>query len=232
MLTWIVLDCTPKCTAYDFVWMIMIYCIYYMKLSFEKSISITVICDQYNSFLDTAQTYVYSNERYRTYRNINNAYYLVVIKTPYRKQKLPTAMAIIMELYDVSSLVTYRLAMTSFRLHCCDAHERHGQRISKLRNTAPFLEDHNGGFPTRRQALPWPSCQIRKIAGCACAGNPGNVFPRRRLQRKPLVSNPGMHHGTCFTHVPWCMSGSPTRGGGENVPGIPGACAPVILCIW
>ena len=29
-----------------------------------------------------------------------------------------------------------------------------------------------------------------------------------------------------MTHVPWCMSGSITRGGGENVPGIPGACAP------
>ena len=34
-----------------------------------------------------------------------------------------------------------------------------------------------------------------------------------------------MHHGTCITHVPWFMSGSLTRGGGENVPGIPGACA-------
>ena len=63
----------------------------------------------------------------------------------------------------------------------------------------------------------WTSCQIRKIAGCACTGNAGNIFPRRRLQRKPLVSDPGMHHGTCVTHVPWCMSGSHTRGGGENV---------------
>ena len=27
------------------------------------------------------------------------------------------------------------------------------------------------------------------------------------------------------THVPWCMSGSIIRDGGENVPGIPGACA-------
>ena len=34
-----------------------------------------------------------------------------------------------------------------------------------------------------------------------------------------------MHHGTCVTHVPWCMSGSLNRGGGENAPGIPGACA-------
>ena len=78
----------------------------------------------------------------------------------------------------------------------------------------------------------WASYQIRKIAGCACAGNAGNVFPRRRFQRKPLVSDPGMHHGTCVTHVPWCMSGSLTCGDGENVPGIPGACAPAILRIW
>ena len=48
-------------------------------------------------------------------------------------------------------------------------------------------------------------------------------FPR--IQRKPLVSEPGMHHGTCFTHVPWCMSGLLTRGGRENDLGIPGACA-------
>ena len=78
----------------------------------------------------------------------------------------------------------------------------------------------------------WASYQIRKIAGCACAGNVGNVFPTRRLQRKPLVNDPDMHHGTCVTHVPWCMSGSLTCGGGENVPGIPGACAPAILRIW
>ena len=75
----------------------------------------------------------------------------------------------------------------------------------------------------------WASYQIRKIPSCACAGND---FPRVWLQRKPLVSDPGMHHGTCVTHVPWCMSGSLTRDGGENVPGIPGACAPAILRIW
>ena len=34
-----------------------------------------------------------------------------------------------------------------------------------------------------------------------------------------------MHHGTCVTHVVWCMSGSLTRVGGENIPGILGACA-------
>ena len=50
-------------------------------------------------------------------------------------------------------------------------------------------------------------------------------FPRHRFNRKPQVSDPGMHHGTCVKHVPWCMSGSLTHGGGENVPDIPGACA-------
>ena len=33
------------------------------------------------------------------------------------------------------------------------------------------------------------TCQIRKLEGCACAGNAGNVF---------------------LTYVPWCMLGSPT----------------------
>ena len=53
----------------------------------------------------------------------------------------------------------------------------------------------------------------------------GKRFLRYRLQRKPLVSDPGLHHGKCVTHVPWSMSGSLARGGGENVSGIPGACA-------
>ena len=57
-------------------------------------------------------------------------------------------------------------------------------------------------------------------------------FPHRQRQRKPLVSDPGMHHGTCVTRVPWCISGSLTHGGGENVAGIRSACTPVILRTW
>ena len=57
-------------------------------------------------------------------------------------------------------------------------------------------------------------------------------FPRQRLQRKPLVSDPGMHHGTCVTYVSWCMSGSLTCGGGENVPVFPAHAQPAILRIW
>ena len=50
------------------------------------------------------------------------------------------------------------------------------------------------------------SCQKRKIAGCACVGNAGNVSPPLR------VSYPDMHHGTCVMHVLWCMPGSLTSG--------------------
>ena len=66
------------------------------------------------------------------------------------------------------------------------------------------------------------SCHICKIADCAFAGNAGNTFPPPISKETGIVSDPGMHHGTCVTHVPWCMWGWLTRGGGENVPG---ACA-------
>ena len=62
------------------------------------------------------------------------------------------------------------------------------------------------------------NCRLRMRRKCR------EFFPRHRLQRKLLVNEPGIHHGTCAMHVPWCMSGSLTHGGGENVPGIPGAC--------
>ena len=72
--------------------------------------------------------------------------------------------------------------------------------------------------------MAWASYQIHKIVGCTCAENAG-MFPCHWIQRKPLVSDPDMHHGACATHVPWCMSGSLTRVGRENVPGIHGTCA-------
>ena len=62
-------------------------------------------------------------------------------------------------------------------------------------------------------------CRLRMRRECC------ERFPHHRLQRKPLVSDPGMYHSTCVTHVPWCMSGSLTRGGRWNDPGIPGVCA-------
>ena len=54
--------------------------------------------------------------------------------------------------------------------------------------------------------LQWASCQIRNIAGCACTGMPETFSPPSRF------NDPDMYHGTCVTHVPWCMPGSLTSG--------------------
>ena len=89
-------------------------------------------------------------------------------------------------------------------------------RLTCLRSGDDVITDcsfHNG--PLTR----YVNCGLRMRRECR------ERFPRYRLQRKALVSDPVMHHGTCVTHVPWCMSGSRTCDGGENLPGIPGARA-------
>ena len=79
---------------------------------------------------------------------------------------------------------------------------------------------------------PWASCQIRKIAGAHAPGMPGTLSP------SPQVSDPDMHHGTCVTHVPWCMPGSLTSGflwnrrRGKTFPAFPAHAQPAILRIW
>ena len=69
-----------------------------------------------------------------------------------------------------------------------------------------------------------PLIRYPKLRFAHAPGMPGTFSPQR-LQRQSLASDPGMHHGTFVTHVSWCTSGSLIRGGGENVPGIPGASA-------
>ena len=71
----------------------------------------------------------------------------------------------------------------------------------------------------------WASFQISKIAGCLCAWECSERFPRNR----------GLAMPTCITARTWrtCRDACRDRqlavsfevGGGENVPGIPGACA-------
>ena len=62
-----------------------------------------------------------------------------------------------------------------------------------------------------------------KLRVAHAPGMPGTFSPP--LTSKGTASDPGMHHGTCVVHVPWCMSGSISRGDEENVPCIPGASA-------
>ena len=46
-----------------------------------------------------------------------------------------------------------------------------------------------------------PLARYIKLRGAHAPGMPGTFSP------PPRVSNPDMHHGTCVTHVPWCMPG-------------------------
>ena len=54
----------------------------------------------------------------------------------------------------------------------------------------------------------------------------------------PWDVDPDMHHGTCVTHVPWCMPGSLINGvllksvAGNTLPAFPAHAQPAILLIW
>ena len=51
-----------------------------------------------------------------------------------------------------------------------------------------------------------PLTRYAKLRVAHAPGMPGTFFP------PPRISNLDMHHGTCVTHVPWCMPGSLTSG--------------------
>ena len=76
----------------------------------------------------------------------------------------------------------------------------------------------------------WTSYQICKTAVCACEC--GERFSRHRFQKKPLVSDPGMHPGTCVMHVPWCMSDRKPAVARKTFPTFPVHAHPAILRIW
>ena len=63
-------------------------------------------------------------------------------------------------------------------------------------------------------------------------GNARNVFLVTDFKWKPLISDPGMHHGTCVTHVPWWMPGSLTRGDRKKFPAFPAHAQPANLHTW
>ena len=80
--------------------------------------------------------------------------------------------------------------------------------------------------------IAWASCQIRKIAGAHAPGMSGTFSPPSD------TSDPEMHHGTCVTHVPWCMPESLTsiflwsQRRGKTFPAFPAHAQPTILRIW
>ena len=83
--------------------------------------------------------------------------------------------------------------------------------------------------------MTWASCQIRKLRVMDAPGRPGTFSP------PPQVRDFDMHHGTCVTHLPWCMPGLLTSGfrwsplksvEGKTLPAFPAHAQPAILLIW
>ena len=74
-----------------------------------------------------------------------------------------------------------------------------------------------------------PLARYVKLRVAHAPGMPGTFSPSSR------VSDPDMHHGTCVTHVPWCMSGSLTSGflwsrwRGKTFPAFPAHAQPAML---
>ena len=101
-------------------------------------------------------------------------------------------------------LVIYCGGITAIKLWCKNIFD-----ITR-RNSMGLLPDaYNCGLRLRRECL-----------------------PRHRLQKKLLVSDPGMHHGTCVTRVQRCISGWLTRGGVKTFPAFAAHTQPAILLIW
>ena len=79
---------------------------------------------------------------------------------------------------------------------------------------------------------PWTSCQICKIAGCACTGNAENVFPATAGQRSRHASRhvrdarAVMHAGIANWRFPL------TSVAGKTFPAFPAHAQPAILRIW
>ena len=58
----------------------------------------------------------------------------------------------------------------------------------------------------RRSCVHWPLIRCVQLRVVHAPGMPGTFSP------PPRVSDPDMHHGTCVTHVSWCVPGSLTSG--------------------
>ena len=87
-----------------------------------------------------------------------------------------------------------------------------------------FLVEVTRPLPDPIMIAHGPLTRYVKLRFVHAPGMPGT------FSSPPRVSDPDMHHGTCVTHVRWCLPGSLTSGllwsqWRGNVPGIPGACA-------
>ena len=144
--------------------------------------------------------------------------------------------------FQLSSCWCFLSKNCNYNIFCHDSamtcfNDLHGelfvkQTIYQPRHKANALFLFEPLWPQHYMALFTGLLSDTQNYGCASAGNAGNVYP------SPQVNDPDMHHGTCVTHVPWCMPGSLTIGflwnrpRGNTFPAFPAHAQPAILRIW
>ena len=91
-----------------------------------------------------------------------------------------------------------------------------------------------GQHATDVTAVPWPSYQMRKIMGYACAENTGNVFPATdfKVNRKLAIPACITARASRTCRDVCRLTRSLTHGGGEMFPAFPAHAQPSILRIW
>ena len=157
----------------------------------------------------------------------------LVLNASRQQVNLPrrNAWTIIFELREQIYLIYWPSVFNDFYNICGNCARKRQRRLIQLalwhRKLAIKLDPSSPKFIC--MTVQWASCQIRKIAGAHAPGMPGTFSP------SPQVSDPDMHHGTCVTHVPWCMPGSLTSGflwnrrRGKTFPAFPAHAQPAIL---
>ena len=100
----------------------------------------------------------------------------------------------------------------------CDYRRHWFSKTTGVLTNPLLLAEYSG----RSRSIPWASYQIHKMAGCACAGNAGNVFPTTVGWGSRHASR-HVRHARDVMRDSW-LAVSFEIGVGANVSGIRSAC--------
>ena len=161
-------------------------------------------------------------------RNTGKWSYISVMNNPCTKWLIsPILLVNVLSINVADVTVTLEGRVISGKKHCLTSYKKLGSLCMAF-----MFQNIDVIIPKPVKGFIFASCQIRRIASAHAPGMPGTFSP------SPQVSDPDMHHGTCVTHVPWCMPGSLTSGflwnrrRGKTFPAFPAHAQPAILHIW
>ena len=132
-----------------------------------------------------------------TYPYSNFSQSLLVKGVPYRADLIAINK---MHYYDVV-WVSWRLISTVTRLFVQQLVHANSIKSSSMTGGSPHNNAKSVSVSLRHHG---PLVRYVKLRVAHAPGMPGTFSP------PPRISDPDMHHGTCLTHVPWCMPGSLT----------------------